>query len=100
MSPQLNNPEDIITYYRNHLSIKKSRSSSRASLKILNLNNKALRRGDIQVNFLKDAIKTYLPVLTKITNSSVEQIEFPSNRKLEDVFPALKDPLSKKIKGL
>lgn len=72
-------------------------------MKILSLNNnKALREGDTQVNFLKDAIKTYLPVLTKITNSSIEQIEFPSNQKLEDAFPVfkVKDPLSKKIKGL
>ena len=88
-SPQLKNLEDIINYYHNHISIEKIRSSNNTQSElftfnlvspdeikreILNLNNKkASREGDIPVNILKDAIDTYLPILTKVINSSIEQ---------------------------
>ena len=46
---------------------------------ILTLNNKkASRKEDVPVNILKDAIDTYLPILTKVINSSIEQNEFPN----------------------
>ena len=44
----------------------------------------------IPVNILKDAIDTYLPILTKIFNSSIEQNEFPNELKLADVLPIYK----------
>ena len=48
---------------------------------------KASRKGDIPVNTLKDAIDTYLPILTKVINSSIEHNEFPKELKLADVLP-------------
>ena len=101
-SPQLKNLEGIINYYRNHISIEKIRSSNNTQSElftfklgssdeikreILNLNNKkASREGDIPVNILKDVIDTYLPILTKVINSSTEQNEFPNELKLADVI--------------
>ena len=83
-SPQLKNLEDIINYYHNHVSIEKIKysnnihsdlftfnlvSSDEIKKQILTLNNKTvLRERDIPVNILKDAIGTYLPILTKVIN--------------------------------
>ena len=70
---------------------------------ILTLNNKkASRKEDVPVNILKDAIDTYLPILTKVINSSIEQNEFPNELKLADVLPIYKNKtfLIKKIIGL
>ena len=80
-SPQLKNSEDIINYYHNHISI---------------------REGDIPVNILKDTIDTYLPILTKVINFSMEQNEFPNELKLVEVLPIYKKKplLLKKITGL
>ena len=80
-SPQLKNLEDIINYYHNHISI---------------------REGDIPVNILKDTIDTYLPILTKVINFSMEQNEFPNELKLAEVLPIYKKEilLIKKIIGL
>ena len=105
-SPQLKNLEDIINYYHNHISIEKIRSSNNTQSElftfnlvsseeikreILNLNNKKTsREGDIPVNILKDAIDTYLPILTKVINSSIEQNEFSNELKLADVIPIYK----------
>ena len=102
-SPQLKHLEDIINYYHNHISIEKIMSSNKTQSELftfnlvssdemkremLNLNNKkASREGDIPVNILKDAIDTYLPILTKVINSSIEQNEFPNELKLADVIP-------------
>ena len=111
-SPQLKNLEDIINYYHSHISIEKIRSSNNTQSElftfnlvlsdeikreILNLNNKkASREGDIPVNILKDAIDTYLPILNKVINSSIEQNEFPNELKLADVIPIYKKgPLNK-----
>ena len=117
-SPQLKNLEDIINYYHNHISIVKIKSSNNThsdlftfnlvssdeiKREILTLNNKkASREGDIPVNILKDAIDTYLPILTKVFNSSIEQNEFPNELKLADVLPIYKNKtfLIKKIIGL
>ena len=104
-SPQLKKLENI-NYYHNHISTEKIRSSNNTQSElfsfnlvssdeikreILNLNNKkASREGDIPVNILKDAIDTYLPILTKIINSSIEQNEFPNELKLADVVPIYK----------
>ena len=82
-SPQLKNLEDI-NYYHNHVSIEKIKysnnihsdlftfnlvSSDEIKKQILTLNNKpVLRERDIPVNILKDAIGTYLPILTKVMN--------------------------------
>ena len=66
-------------------------SSDEIKREILNLNNKKTsREGDIPVNILKDAIDTYLPILTKVINSSIEQNEFPNELKLTDVIPIYK----------
>ena len=117
-SPQLKNLEDIINSYHNHISIEKNRSSNntqselftfnlvssdKIKREILNLSNKkASREGDIPVNILKDAIDTYLPILTKVINSSIEQNEFPIELKLADVIPIYKKKilLIKKITDL
>ena len=57
-------------------------------------NKKASREGDISVN-------TYLPILTKVINSSIEKNEFPNELKLADVLPIYKKTLlMKKILGL
>ena len=111
-SPQSKNLEDIISY-DNHISIEKIRSSNNTQSElftfnlvssdeikreILNLNNKkASREGDIPVNISKDATDTYLPILTKVINSSIEQNEFPNELKLADVIPIYKkkDSLNK-----
>ena len=56
------------------------------SIRYLQFNNKNIsKEGDISVKILKYAIDTYLPILTKIINSSVEQNDFPNNLKLADV---------------
>ena len=56
------------------------------TIRYLHLNNKNIsKEGDISVKILKYAIDTYLPILTKIINSSVEQNDFPNNLKLADV---------------
>ena len=112
-SRQLKNLEDIINCYHNHISIEKIRSSNNTQSELfpfnlvsfdeirrefLNLNNKkASREGDIPVNILEDAIDTYLSILTKFINSSIEQNEFPNELKLADVIPIYKkkDPLNK-----
>ena len=118
-SPQLKNLEDIINYYHNHISIEEIRSSNNTQSElftfnlvssdeikqeILNLDNKKASRGegDIPVNILKDAIDTYLPILTKVINSSIEQNKFPNELKLADVIPIYKKKtlLIKKIIGL
>ena len=117
-SPQLKNLEDIINYYHNHISIEKIKSSNNTQSElftfnlvssdeikreILNFNNKkASREGDIPVNILKDAIDTYLPILTTVINSSIEQNEFPNELKLADVIPIYqkKTLLIKKIMGM
>ena len=53
---------------------------------MLNLNNqKASMEEDTSINILKDAIDTYLRILTKTINFSVEQNEIPNNQKLTDV---------------
>ena len=54
------------------------------------------------VNILKDVTDTYLPILTKVINSSIEQNEFPNEVKLADVLPiCIKNTLLiKKIIGL
>ena len=66
-------------------------SSDEIKREILTLNNKkASSEGDIPVNFLKDATDTYLPTLTKVFNSSIEQNEFISELKLADAFPISK----------
>ena len=103
-SPQLKNLEDINNYY--HISTEKINSSNNTKTElftfnlvssdeikreILTLNNKkASREGDIPVNILKDAIDTYLPILTKVINSSIERNEFPNELKLADVLPIYK----------
>ena len=68
---------------------------------ILN-NKKASREGDIPVNTLKDAIDTYLPILTKSINCSIAQNEFPNELKLVDVLRIYKKKtvLIEKIIGL
>ena len=59
--------------------------------KFLTFNNKkASMERDIPTNILKDAIDTYLPILTKVFNSSIEQNEFPNELKLADVLPIYK----------
>ena len=65
-SPQLKNLEGIINYYHNRISIVKI------------------------TNNTHDAIDTYLPILTKVFNSSIEQNEFPNELKLADVLPIYK----------
>ena len=56
------------------------------SIRYLHFNNKNIsKEGDISVKILKYAIDTYLPILTKIINSSIEQNDFPNNLKLADV---------------
>ena len=56
------------------------------SIRYLQFNNKNIsKEGDISVKILKYAIDTYLPILTKIINSSIEQNDFPNNLKLADV---------------
>ena len=103
-SPQLKNLEDIINYQ--HISTEKINSSNNTKTElftfnlvssdeikreILTLNNKkASREGDIPVNILKDAIDTYLPILTKVINSSIEQNKIPNELKLVDVLPIYK----------
>ena len=53
---------------------------------MLNLNNqKASMEEDTSINILKDAIDTYLRILNKTINFSVEQNEIPNNQKLTDV---------------
>ena len=105
-SPQLKNLEDIINYYHNHISIEKIRPSNNTQSElftfnlvspdeikreILNLDNKkASREGHIPVNILKDATDTYLPILTKVINSSTEQNEFSNELRLGDVIPIYK----------
>ena len=42
---------------------------------------------NIPVNILKDAIDTYLPILSKVINSSIKRKEFPNEPKLADVLP-------------
>ena len=51
---------------------------------------KASREEDIPVNVLKDVIDTYLPILSKVINSSFEQNEFPAELKLSYVVPIYK----------
>ena len=66
-------------------------SSDEIKREILNLNNKKVsREGYITVNILKDAIDTYLPILTKVINSSIKQNKFPNELKLADVVPIYK----------
>ena len=100
-SPQKNNLKDIINCYDGHINIKKIRSSNGAQSKrftfnyissdkikheMLNLNNqKASMEEDTSINILKDAIDTYLRILTKTINFSVEQNEIPNNQKLTNV---------------
>ena len=56
------------------------------TIRYLHRNNKNIsKEGDISVKILKYAIDTYLPILTKIINSSIEQNDFPNNLKLADV---------------
>ena len=65
---------------------------------IVTLNNKkAARERDISVNISKDTIDTYLPILTKVINSSIEQNKLPNELKLADVLPIYKkkQPLNK-----
>ena len=117
-SPQLKNLEEIINFYHNHISMVKIESSNNThsdlftfnivssdeiKREILTFNNKkASRERDIPVNILKDAIDTYLPILTKVFNSSIEQNEFPNELKLAEVLPIYKKEilLIKKIIGL
>ena len=50
------------------------------------------------VSILKNTIDTYLPTLTKVINSSIEQNEFPNELKLADFLPIYKkDPVKKEI---
>ena len=100
-SPQKNNLKYIINCYDGHINIKKVRPSNGAQSKrftfnyissdkikheMLNLNNqKASMEEDTSVNILKDAIDTYLRILTKTINFSDEQNEIPNNQKLTDV---------------
>ena len=66
-------------------------SSHEIRREILILNNKKTsREGDIPVNILKDATDTYLPMLTKVFYSSIEQNKFPNELKLADVLPIYK----------
>ena len=110
---QLKTLEDIINYYHNHISMEKIKSSTNTQSKlftfnlvsfdeiereIVTLNNKkAAREGDISVNISKDTIDTYLPILTKVINSSIEQNKLPNELKLADVLPIYKKkhPLNK-----
>ena len=107
---QLKNLEDIINYYHNHISIKKIKKNSQSEFftsnlvsfdeikrEILALNKKkASKEGDILVYILKDATDTYLPMITKVINSSIEQNEFPNEVKLGEFLPIYKkDPLNK-----
>ena len=39
------------------------------------------------LNILKDAIDTYIPILTKVINSSIQQNQFSNELKLADVLP-------------
>ena len=112
-SPRFSDLKDIINFYQNQISKIMSQSNSEfepfhfqrissneLKKEILNLNNKkATREGDIPVNLLKGSIDTYLPVLTKITNSSFEQNGFPNELKLADIIPIFKkmDPSIRKI---
>ena len=105
-SPQLKNIEEIINFYHNHISMVKIESSNNThsdlftfnivssdeiKREILTFNNKkASMERDIPVNILKDAIDTYLPILTKVFNSSIEQNEFPNELKLAEVLPIYK----------
>ena len=99
----IQNLEDIINYYHNHINIVKIKSSNNThsdlftfnlvsfdeiKREILTLNNKEVsQEGDIPVNILKDDIDNYLPVLTKVFNSSIEQNGFPNELKLADFLP-------------
>ena len=66
-------------------------SSDEIKREILTLNNKkALRERDIPVNISKDVIDTYLPILTVVVNSSIEQNKFQNELKLADVLPIYK----------
>ena len=116
-SPQSKNLEDI-NYYHNHISIEKIKSSNSSKSKfftfnlvssneikreILTFNNKKVsREGDSPVNISKHTTDVYLPILTKVVNSLVEQNEFPNELKLADVLPIniKKTLLVKKILGL
>ena len=89
-SPQLNNLEDIINYYNNHISSKGISSSNRAQWERFTFNYISSDEIKNDNNILKDVIDTYLPILTKIINSSVTQNEFRNNLKLADVFPGFK----------
>ena len=53
-------------------------------------NEKALREGDISINISKDVIDTYLPILTNVINSSIEQNKSANELKLADVLPIYK----------
>ena len=112
-SSRFSDLKDIINFYQNQISKIMSQSNSEfepfhfqrissneLKKEILNLNNKkTTREGDIPVNLLKGSIDTYLPVLTKITNSSFEQNGFPNELKLADIIPIFKkmDPSIRKI---
>ena len=66
-------------------------SSDEIIREIIILNKKkASREEDIPVNVLKDVIDTYLPILSKVINSSFEQNEFPAELKLSYVVPIYK----------
>ena len=49
---------------------------------VFNLNKNVSREANIPVSILKDATDTYLPILTKIINTSTKQNGFPNNLKL------------------
>ena len=105
-SPQLNNLEDIINYFHDHISIVKINSSNNThsylfafhlvssdeiKRDILTLNNKkASREADIPVNILNDVIDTYLPILTKVFSPSTVQNESPNELKQADILPIYK----------
>ena len=85
---ELKNLEGIIYYYHNHVSILKIRSSNNTQSSLFNFNlvssdeikrhiliinnKKVSREGDTPINILKDAFDTYLAILNKVINSSIE----------------------------
>ena len=65
---------------------------------ILNMNEKkANLTGDIPAGILKGCVDSYIPIFTKILNTSLENSCFPNQLKLAEVTPVFKkeDELSK-----
>ena len=58
---------------------------------ILNMNEKkANLTGDIPAGILKGCVDSYIPIFTKILNTSLENSCFPNQLKLAEVTPVFK----------